>query len=230
MRACALSFVVAVAVLLSGVARADEMPASGAEDSRARVAILPMVVNTVGERGYLRSGLADMLASRLGRHEGVAVVRVEAESKATTDPERAAEIGLEHGAQYVVFGSFTQFGEGASLDVHCLSTERAAEDADPRARRVFIQSGKVGEIIPKLDATAQKIGLFVAGAMAPELPAVAAAPPAVAPAAPAANEAGVEDLRRRIEAVEDYLFGNEGAEKTAEAQPEGGASQELRLR
>jgi hypothetical protein len=178
-----------------------------------------MVVNTVGEQGYLRSGLADMLASRLGRNPAVAVVRLEEDAQATTDPLRASEIALQHGARFVVFGSFTQFGEGASLDLQCLEAREYEEDEDPRARRVFIQSGKVGEIIPQLDATAQKIALFVAGPAPadPLLPAVAAS--SDRPAGRVVNEAGVEDLRRRVEAIEDYLFAGDGPGPAADLAP-----------
>lgn len=235
MRAWVLSLGVAVTLLVSpGLAPADEAGEAGATDvGRARIAILPMVVNTSGENAYLRSGLSDMLASRLGRNPALAVIPIEDESLATTDPQRAAAIAIEHGARYAVFGSFTQFGEGASLDVQCLEATAFGEDEDPRARRVFIQSGTVGEIIPKLDATAGKISLFVAGSVQPEdddLPAVAASPKAAPQPAPsAANEAALEDLRRRLGAIEDYLFGRGDSETTAEAPGEE-PSQDLRLR
>ena len=216
-------------------AGADEVTPEA--DGRARIAILPMVVNTAGERAYLRSGLADMLASRLGRNPELAVIRVEDESQATSDPRRAAEIGLAHGAQYVVFGAFTQFGEGASLDVQCVEARAYEKKEDPAARSIFIQSGTVGEIIPKLDTTAQKIGLFIAGsataggAPAPGPP-VAAAPsaPAAAPQAAPAREAAFEDLRRRLEAIEEYLFGGEVDRLAGPATADDAASQEFRLR
>jgi TolB-like protein len=199
-------------MLISGPSGADEVGAGGDIDLRSRVAILPMVVNSTGESAYLRSGLSDMLASRLGRNPRVAVVRIEAKDQATTDAARAAALGAQMGADYVVFGSFTQFGQGASLDLQCIEVAAFDEEAAPQARRVFIQSGTVGEIIPKLDATAQKIGLFVAGPMpapAPApAPAVATAPPEAAAPAPAAGPSPeVADLRKRLEAIEDYLFG-----------------------
>ena len=221
-----LSIAVAAAVLISGAARADDMGADGDIDLRIRVAILPMVVNSVGEQSYLRSGLSDMLASRLGQNPAVAVVRIEAESQATTDPVRAANIGVENGAHYVVFGSFTQFGQGASLDVQCVEARKIDDGDDAGARRVFIQSGTVGDIIPKLDETAQKIGRFVAGSE----PAAAVPPVGTAPApAPDAREAELADLRRRLEAVEAYLFGNQqDGVSDSEVSPD--ASQDFGLR
>jgi len=205
-----LSIVVAAGVLVAGASFADETGAAGEIDLRARVAILPMVVNSIGEQGYLRSGLSDMLASRLGRNPGVAVVIVDGEAQATTDPLEAARAGVEHGAQFVVFGSFTQFGEGASLDVQCVEARSYQEGESPGARRVFIQSGTVGEIIPKLDETAEKIGRFVSGGASTQ---TAAAAVGAAPTEPgprgraAAAESDVADLRRRLEAIEAYLFG-----------------------
>jgi len=212
-RVCWVSLLVAIGVLISGAARADDVGEAGEIDLRARVAILPMVVNSNGEQAYLRTGLSDMLASRLGRNPGLAVVRVDDPAQATTDPARAARTGSELNAQFVVFGSFTQFGEGASLDVQCVEAGAGDDGARPPARRVFIQSGTVGEIIPKLDETAQKIGRFVTGpapAVAEASPARSAATPAVsaAPATPAGPSPEVEDLRRRLEAIESYLFGS----------------------
>jgi len=198
-------------MLIASGPLADEPGATGEIDVRARVAILPMVVNSIGEQEYLRSGLSDMLASRLGRNPAVAVVIVDGDSQATTDPLKAARAGVEHGARFVVFGSFTQFGEGASLDVQCVEARSYQEGENPGARRVFIQSGTVGEIIPKLDETAEKIGRFVAGGApaAAASAAVGAAPVAPGPAAPAVAPASdIADLRRRLEAIEAYLFGS----------------------
>jgi len=221
-RASLVLIAVAVAMLISGTSRADDVGSGEDIDLRARVAILPMLVNSTGEQAYLRTGLSDMLASRLGRNPLVAVVRVEADRQATTDPVRAASIGNELGAQFVVFGSFTQFGEGASLDVQCIEVGSYEAEDEPEARRIFIQSGTVGEIIPKLDETAEKIGRFVAAPMP------AAAPPAVAaPAAqagPTVDPAEVEGLRRRVEAIEAHLFGSKDEEVSVPEFSEGTAS------
>jgi TolB-like protein len=221
--------------MVAGAVTADEWAPPDEIDVRSRVAILPMVVNSMEEQGYLRAGLADMLGARLGRNPALAVIRVEDEARATTDPKRAAEVGLELGARYVVFGSFTQFGEGASLDVQCVEARSYEKNEDPAARRIFIQSGTVGEIIPKLDSTAQKISLFATGTNGTEGPASArrAEPAAGADvaASPAAAEppADVAELRRRIEALEEYLFGS-ASDRVAGPAESPDSSQELRLR
>src|SRR5262249_58820551 len=68
--------------------------------------------------------------------------------------------------------AFTQFGNGASLDLQCAKTQ-GGDAGGPR--RMFVQSGAIGDIIPKLDDVAGKIHLYVTGGQA------------TAPAAPAAS-------------------------------------------
>lgn len=178
-----------VAVLLGG---------SGARGADARVAILPIVVHTHEEPDYLRAGLADMLASRLGRAPGVSVVRVQGSDQSTTDAEAARRAGRDAGADYVLFGSFTRFGEGASLDVRCLPV--AGEDeAGPRS--IFIQSGSLGEVIPSLDGLAEKVSRYVRGGGA----AVAAGDDARAPRAGSDGAGELQDVRSELEALRERV-------------------------
>lgn len=162
-----------------------------AADSRVRIAVLPLAVNALEAEDHLRAGLADMLASRLGRAEGVAVIRVEDAALATTDAEKAVAAGRQVGADYVLYGSFTHFGAGASLDVQCAPTR--VSDGDVEAvRRIFVQSGTLGEIIPKLDELTGKVARFVEdgrGGMS-------------APEAGDASPGEVEALRSRVEVLE----------------------------
>ena len=127
--------------------------AAGAQP-KLRVAVLPVVVHSLEQQAYLQSGIADMLATRLEQHPGLAVVRVRDVAQATTDGEAAREAARAAGAEFVVFGSFTRFGDGASLDLRCLPVAGAKGD-DPRS--VFVQAGSVGEIIPRLDDVADKV-------------------------------------------------------------------------
>ena len=179
----------ALALLVAGGAQADAPPAG------SRVAVLPIVVHSVENHDYLRAGLADMLASRLAQQPGLEVVRVEDPKAATTDLQAARAAGQAVGADYVLFGSFTRFGDGASVDLSCAKTREG--DA---ARRIFVQSGTLGEIIPRLDDLARKVGAFVVAGGAGGAPPVSAAPPAGG--APAAG-----DLEARIEALERAVFG-----------------------
>lgn len=185
---------------------------AGAE-AQVRVAVLPVVVHSLEQQAYLQSGLGSMLATRLDQNPRLDVVRIEDPGQATLDGEAARAAARAAGAQFVVFGSFTRFGDGASLDLRCLPVAGAAGQ-DPRS--VFVQAGSVGEIIPKLDDIADKVGRYVtSGGGAP--PAVGAAPPAPPVAASGASSEAFQDalseldeLRARVERLEAALYGREG--------------------
>jgi len=177
--------------------------ATSAAAAPARVALLPVVVHTAErDSDYLSLGLADMLSSRLERSGQIAVLRLRGEGLATTDAAAALAAARSAGADYVLFGSFTQFGAGASLDMRCARVE-AGDAAEPR--RVFVQSGTLQEIIPRLDELSERVARYVSGA-------------APLPAAPEAGErapgpGALEDLKRRVEALERSVY----------AAPEAGA-------
>jgi TolB-like protein len=165
---------------------------------RVRVVVLPVVVHSTDDTAYLQRGIADMLGTRLEQNPALAVVRVQNPAAATVDPAAARKAAQAAGADYALFGSFTQFGDGASLDLHCVST-RGAPDADPRS--IFVQAGTVGEIIPRLGDVADRVARYVTGT-GDAAPAVAAGP-GVRTAAPARSE--FEELRARVERLESLL-------------------------
>jgi TolB-like protein len=172
--------------------------APGAAQAQVRVAVLPLQVNALEQHDYLQKGLADMLTSRIGRVEGVSVLRVDDPKKATRKQDQARSTAQDLGAEYVVFGSFTAFGGGASLDLICSSV------ADGTTKRGFVQAGNMGEIIPQLDGVAEKIARFAAAGAA-AAPAVAAAPPS-AKAGGGAEAERIRELESRIEALERVVF------------------------
>lgn len=174
----AIAALLALACLVSA-ARAEE---------RRSVAILPVVVHALEEQAYLREGLADMLASRLGQHPGIGVVRVNDPAKATLDADAARAAGRAAGAQWVLYGSFTRFGDGASLDMQCVPV---AAPGDPGPRSIFVQSGQIAELIPRLDGVAERVAAHVLGRDG-------AAPRAAGSAA----GSELDELRRRIDALE----------------------------
>ena len=184
-----------------GLALLGGAPRAGAEARRV-VAVLPVVVHATDAREVLQAGVADMLASRLGRAPGVGVIRVPDPGAATTDLETAQAVARSLGAEYVVFGSFTRFGEGASLDLRCAGVNESERDA---ARSIFIQSGTVAEIIPKLDGLAEKLGRYVAAGTLPDV---------AAPAGAVDGAARLESLQQRVEALEKRVYG--GGEAAAE--------------
>jgi outer membrane protein insertion porin family len=164
----------------AGAARGEE---------RRSVAILPVVVHALEQQAYLRDGLADMLASRLGQQPGIGVIRVNDPAQATVDADAARAAGRAVGAQWVLFGSFTRFGEGASLDVRCVPV---AAPGDPGPRSIFVQAGQIADLIPRLDGLAERVALHVMGRD----------PAGPGGATGAGGSRELDELRRRVEALE----------------------------
>lgn len=172
-----------------------------------RAALLPIAVHSKDEgSAYLSAGLAEMISARLEQSGSVSVVLVPGAAVATSELTKAIEAGKAAGVDFVVFGSFTQFGAGASLDVQAASVNAPPE---AQARRIFVQAGTLGEIIPKLDDLAAKIARYM----------TAGAGAGAAAAAAAGNEDpsgdDFEQLRQRVDRLERTVYTQ--AEKRAEA-------------
>lgn len=159
----------------------------------ARVAVLPVVIHSIEESGYLRAGISEMLSSRLSQQAGVSAVRVDDANAATSDLAAARAAGRAAGAEWVLFGSFTRFGEGASLDLRCVPVN---SDAEASQRAVFVHAGALAELIPRLDSVVERIGAYVRGGV------VNAGVPAVAGAAAPDVMAEMQALKARVEALE----------------------------
>jgi len=162
-----------------------------------RVAMLPVSVNSpLSETGHLSAGLADMVAARLEQNGQIVIIRLDAPA---TSREEAIAAGKKAGAEYVLFGSYTQFGDGASLDLRCAPVIGGENDAP---RRVFIQAGSASEIIPKLGVLSESVSRYLVGVA--ESPGVPAGAGALAPGAP--DAASLADIEERIEALERVIF------------------------
>lgn len=198
-----------LAYLCLGLALAVPAAAKG----RVKVAILPVGIHALEGHEYLQSGLADMLASRIGQYEGVSVVRVEDADAATSNAQKARESAKKVGADYVIFGSFTNFGQGASLDLVCIASEEGT-----KVRDVFVQAGTLGEIIPKLDQVAERVARFALTGEPEPSPAVAAAPPGGDGGAAAASAGGAASLAERVEALERVVFGGDAKAERVEEE------------
>jgi len=147
-----------LAVALLGIAWL--VPVAGAqEEDPIPLALLPLVVHSSENPDYLRAGLADMLASRLEQAGIFRVIEVEDPIAATTRLRDAIEQGRKAGGRYVLFGSFTRFGQGASLDMQCAET--ATNPNDVPLREIFVHSGSIGEVIPDLETLVGKVSRFV---------------------------------------------------------------------
>jgi len=191
-----LCIVIAAAISAALVSGLFATPAT-AEDT-PKLLLLPIVVHSSEDPEYLRNGLADMLNARFSRIGGLEIIRAHDPGRGTTDLRRALELGRKAGADFVLYGSFTRFGQGASLEVQCSATDKGMARAP--LREIFVHSGSIGEIIPHLDELAGKVSRFAKGEdFSPTAPA------APATSGFAAGNADVEDLVSRVEALEAAL-------------------------
>ena len=162
-----------------------------------RVAMLPVSVNSsLTETDHLSAGLADMVAARLEQNGQILIIRLDVPAASR---EEAVAAGKKAGAQYVLFGSYTQFGDGASLDLRCAPVTGGEVDAP---RRVFIQAGSASEIIPKLDVLSESVTRYLVGAAASPGPLAGADPTA----AGAPDATSLADIEQRVEALEHVIF------------------------
>ena len=204
-----LSALVALSLLVALAAPAQEVEdlgeageAEGAPEAlqpapvpnapRFEIAIVPIVVHSAEDPAYLRAGLADMLVSRLEQADVFEVVRINDAAKATSDLDTALETARQVGADFVLFGSFTRFGQGASLDMQAASTAPGAQGET--LREIFVHSGSIGDVIPDLDELVGKVSRF---AVADYSDNAAAAAPGGARTRPS-----VDKLRRRVDDLE----------------------------
>jgi TolB-like protein len=164
-----------------------------AADGTPKLLLLPIVVHSAEDPEYVRDGLSDMLTARFSRIGGLELVRHRDAGRGTTDRVKALEVGKKAGADFVLYGSFTRFGQGASLDVQCAPTDESKGRAP--LREIFVHSGSIGEIIPDLDDLAGKVSRFAKGEN------VSSSVPVSEAAAPAASQ-NLDELIDRIEALE----------------------------
>jgi len=180
-----------------------------------QLALFPIAINSsMPETAHISAGLSDMLAARLEQSGQVVVVRLDAKAR---NRDEAIAAGKKAGVEYVLFGSYTQFGNGASLDLRCAPVAAAEPNAP---RRVFVQAGSAAEIIPKLEVLAQNVTSYLLeDAAAPG--AVASGRPGAAPAPGAPGAASLAELELRVEALERVIFPPAPAGAPAAAEPGG---------
>jgi hypothetical protein len=174
-----------------------------------RVAMLPVAVNSsLSETGHLSAGLGDMVAARLEQNGQIVIIRLD---EPATNREGAIAAGKKAGAEYVLFGSYTQFGDGASLDLRCAPVSGGGAD---EPRRVFIQAGSASEIIPRLSVLSESVSRYLVGAAeSPDSPESPEGADATAPRAP--DAASLADIEQRVEALERVIFAPPAAAESA---------------
>ena len=129
-----------------------------------KVAVLPFQINAAQDLSYLREGILDMLASRLAWEGKVQVIEKQLVKEAMAGRQgplneaAARQVGKALGADYVLFGSLTVFGDSVSMDAQMVDL---TGDKAPVA--VFAQTKGMNEVIPRINDFAQDINSKIFG-------------------------------------------------------------------
>ena len=129
-----------------------------AAEKASKVAVVPFKINAKDDYTFLRDGIVDMLTSRLSSEGTVTVVNREETLEAVTTLEgmlnesKAKEIGNLLGADFVLYGSMTVFGESFSIDAKMVDVK-----GDRPSLSFYNQTQNSGEVIPKIDEFASEI-------------------------------------------------------------------------
>ncbi|MGW8223474.1 MAG: FG-GAP-like repeat-containing protein, partial [Syntrophobacteria bacterium] len=138
--------------------------AGSAAETAKKVAILPFEINAPEDLSYLREGIMDMLASRISWEGKVEVIEEQlvkealSGREATLNEAAAREVGTTLGADYVLFGSLTVFGDSVSIDAKMVALR---EERPPVS--VYAQTKGMGEVIPRINDFAQDINNKIFG-------------------------------------------------------------------
>jgi len=155
-RILAITFM--AAFLAAGLSPAAEQAAP------KKVAILPFQINAAQDLAYLREGVLDMLASRLAWEGKVDVIEKQlvkeamAGRPAPVNEAVSRQVGKALGADYVLFGSLTIFGDSVSMDAKMVDL---TGDKAPVA--AFAQTKGMNEVIPRINDFAEDINSKIFG-------------------------------------------------------------------
>ncbi|MDZ7598113.1 MAG: FG-GAP-like repeat-containing protein [Desulfobacterales bacterium] len=183
------------------------LPPAQAQSPR-QVLVLPFDMHAAEDLTFLQNGIEDMLSTRLAREGQVAVIpkararEAAAKVPRPVTPAAAAELGRQLGADFVVYGSLTVFGESISTDARFLDV------AEGKPVVVFGETGQSqGEVIGHVNDFAARINATVFGREA-----------AAAPAAPQAE--AVPEARRHPEKLvsdQELIYSQTGPLQSAGA-------------
>jgi len=145
-----------------------------------RIAVLPFTIHAGEDMTFLQNGILDMLSSRLVWEDKVTVI-----SKGKTldalnavsgemNESLARTVGSAVGADYVLFGSLTIFGNSVSIDSKLVDVT-----GNRPAVSLYRQSQGMDTVIPRINGFADEINQTVFG----RKPVIAAAPAAPQPPA-----------------------------------------------
>jgi TolB-like protein len=123
-----------------------------------QVAIVPFKINAEKDLSFLKDGIVDMLSSRLFWEDKVNIVNRQATEKAAAavggplDETKARKLGTGLGADYVLFGSLTVFGNSVSIDAKMVDVS-----GKKQTLTFFNQSQGMDQVIPVINQFATDI-------------------------------------------------------------------------
>jgi len=166
------------------------------------IAVLPFSVHSADNIDYVKSGIWDMLISRLSASSEINVTRKDAVKEMMKKTGKAEltiadvyGIGKTLDVDFVVWGSITKIGNSVSLDGKLLDVAAYKSPVG-----VFEQCQGLDEVIPKINEFAKKINYHLLGTVPPSIsgttaPVPPAAVPALGPQRPVRDTKAVEALR-----------------------------------
>ena len=123
-----------------------------------QVAIVPFKVNAEKDLSFLKDGIVDMLSSRLFWEDRVNIINRQATEKAAAavgeplNESKARKLGTTLGADYVLFGSLTVFGNSVSIDARMVDVS-----GEKQTLTFFNQSQGMDQVIPGINLFASDI-------------------------------------------------------------------------
>jgi TolB-like protein len=123
-----------------------------------QVAIVPFNVNAEKDLSFLKDGIVDMLSSRLFWEDKVSIINRQATEKASAavggplNEITARKLGTGLGADYVLFGSLTVFGNSVSIDAKMVDVS-----GKKQTLTFFNQSQGMDQVIPGINLFASDI-------------------------------------------------------------------------
>lgn len=144
----------AIVLLLSGTNTAFSA------DKISKILILPFNIHSEKDLTFLQKGIGEMLSTRLAFENKVMIVGKEEAGilSGKTDEKTALAAGEKSGADYVLFGSLTVFGES-------ISTDAKFYDVQKKSQLVLINEfgSSQGDVIYHINVFAAKINETVFG-------------------------------------------------------------------
>jgi len=202
----AKSFVRALRGLVVILVLMAALPAHGRSET-LKMAVLPWNVHAGGDLAFLRGALTDMLTTRLGAEDDIAVARADrvkealgAAKDADIRESTAIGVGKKLGLDYVLYGSVTVIGKAVSLDASLVEVRSGKvtpfASAGPSPDSIVTMADNLSRKIVHHFYPDRAMPAEAAKAPEPKAPLPATAPvqapvPAPAPVAPGAPATGV---------------------------------------